>query len=303
MGALRELSSGRSCILEPEHLVGRGSNCALRLAKSYVSTQHAVIRWNGSTWEVLDRSRNGTRLNGEPLEPRTVYPLVEGVIISFGSPKEQWLFVDANPPEVMIVDVQSHGVLLGRDGIIGIPSADDPQATVYRNVSGVWCLEHPDRSPEPLMNGASFEFASKIWRFCCPDSVASTTTADVGETREPCLHFSVSPDEEFVELRLEYTGRTIELGSRSHNYLLLALARYRLEDRSSGVPETSCGWVYKETLAQDLKTTPQQVDGDVFRIRKHFGEKSPTDVGRVIERRPRTRQLRIGIAQMSITRL
>jgi FHA domain len=71
MAKLLGESAKRSVILLPEHLIGRGPQCALRLAdKNYVSSQHAVIRWSGNGWEALDRgSRNGTRLDGTPSRP------------------------------------------------------------------------------------------------------------------------------------------------------------------------------------------------------------------------------------------
>ena len=55
MAELRRTDGTRSCLLMNEHLIGRGPQCALRLGAPYVSTQHALIRWAGSWWEVLDR--------------------------------------------------------------------------------------------------------------------------------------------------------------------------------------------------------------------------------------------------------
>ena len=79
MAELREESGERSCILMAEHLIGRGPQCALRLTPKYVSTQHAVIRWSGNGWELIDRaSRNGTRLNGETVEPGRALPPGQG---------------------------------------------------------------------------------------------------------------------------------------------------------------------------------------------------------------------------------
>ncbi|HEY6078750.1 MAG TPA: FHA domain-containing protein, partial [Polyangiaceae bacterium] len=70
MAELRRTDGTRSCLLMNEHLIGRGPQCALRLSAAYVSTQHALIRWDGHAWELLDRgSRNGTLLNGSLLEP------------------------------------------------------------------------------------------------------------------------------------------------------------------------------------------------------------------------------------------
>src|ERR1700742_3630828 len=98
MAKLLEESGQRSCVLLAEHLIGRGPQCALRLAdKNYVSSQHAVIRWSGNAWEVLDRgSRNGTRLDGAALEPGRAYRLQKGSVLSFGHPRERWTLADAS---------------------------------------------------------------------------------------------------------------------------------------------------------------------------------------------------------------
>jgi hypothetical protein len=98
-------------------------------------------------------------------------------------------------------------------------------------------------------------------------------------------------------------GRTVDLGSRSHNYLLLTLARKRLEDTSNGLPETSCGWTYQEDLVAGLNVEPPALNLDVYRLRQQFGAVGVADAANIIERRPRTRQLRIGTAHIAVVRL
>jgi hypothetical protein len=112
----------------------------------------------------------------------------------------------------------------------------------------------------------------------------------------------VSRDEEYVELELESEGRSTELGSWSQNHLLLTLARARLKDAEEGLPPTACGWTYKEDLVSG-QDSPQRVDLDVFRLRRHFAQSAPELAGRIIERRARTRQLRIGVDALKITPL
>ena len=58
----------------------------------------------------------------------------------------------------------------------------------------------------------------------------------------------------------------------------------------------------KDELADGFKMTPQQVDGEVFRIRKHFGQHGLPESTTVIERRPRTKQIRLGVALIRIDR-
>jgi hypothetical protein len=99
------------------------------------------------------------------------------------------------------------------------------------------------------------------------------------------------------------SSRSVNLGARSLNYLLLYLARARLADMNNGVPDTSCGWVYKEDLAKALQMTPAQVDGEVYRIRHHFARFELPELGLMIERRGRTGQLRIGTRRLKISML
>jgi hypothetical protein len=95
------------------------------------------------------------------------------------------------------------------------------------------------------------------------------------------------------------------MGARAHNYLLLTLARHRLKDEEEeeGMAEAACGWVYQEDLAHDPSMAPPQLNVDVFRIRRHFASVGVVDAANIIERRPRTRELRIGTRFLSIRQL
>ncbi len=304
MAELRRTDGTRSCLLMNEHLIGRGAQCALRLAASYVSAQHALIRWAGSTWEVLDRgSRNGTQLNGAPVEPGKTYPLLKDHVLTFGHADERWALVDAAEPQVMAVAVDTGQALLGAAGLIGLPSSKSPESTLYLDQDGVWKHERPDGDIEAIADGQIIDCAGRSFRFCCPTSSTATESLSLAQKGpEPTLCFVVSSDEDFVELTLEYPERRVALGSRSFNYLMLTLARQRLADRGAELPETSCGWMDKDALAAGFKMTPQQVDGEVFRIRKHFSQHGLPESISVIERRARTKQIRLGIALLRIDR-
>lgn len=288
-----------------EHLIGRGPQCALRLSAPYVSTQHALIRWNGQAWEVLDRgSRNGTQLNGAPVEPGKAYRLGKDHVLTFGHADERWALVDTGEPQVMAVALDTGQALLGGQGLIGLPSSKSPVSTLYLDRDGRWKLEHPDGELELVTDGQIVTVAGRSFHFSCPTT--HTATENLGAAPQltpPTLCFAVSSDEDFVELTLVYGDRQLALGSRSHNYLMLTLARQRLADRGAGLEEASCGWMDKDALAAGFKMTPQQVDGEVFRIRKHFAQHGLPESTTVIERRARTKQIRLGIEQLRVERL
>jgi len=288
-----------------EHLIGRGAQCALRLSAAYVSTQHALIRWNGRAWEILDRgSRNGTHMNGVALEPGRSYQLLKDAVINFGHPEERWTLFDASEPRVMAVALDTGQALWGEGGLIGLPSNKNPVCTLFVDRDGAWRVERADGETAIIVDGEIVECAGQKFRFCCPVSSSATETVSVSrEPNQPVLRFAVSSDEDFVELSLEYPERSVSLGSRSHNYLMLTLARRKIADRSANLPEASCGWMDKEELADGFKITPQQVDGEVFRIRKHFLQHGVPEAASVIERRPRTKQIRLGLSQLRIDRV
>lgn len=304
MAELRRFDGSRSCRLMTEHLVGRGPQCALRLQAGYVSTQHALIRWDGRSWEIIDRgSRNGTQLDGVSLEPGRAYRLLKGAEISFGHSDERWALVSADEPQTMAVALDTGQALLGAQGLIALPSSNQPLSTLYLDHDGTWKLERESGETESVVDGQLIECDGRQFRFCCPTSMSATETVSLSPKRgSPTLHFVVSSDEDFVELTLEYAERRVSLGSRSHNYLLLTLARQMLADRAASLPEASCGWMDKETLADGFKTTPQQVDGEVFRIRKHFAQHGLPESVSIIERRPRTKQIRLGLNAVRIER-
>jgi hypothetical protein len=287
-----------------EHLVGRGPQCALRLTAGSVSTQHALIRWDGFSWELLDRgSRNGTQLNGVLLESGRAYRLLKDAVLTFGHADERWALVDAGEPQTMAVSLETGQALLGAQGLIGLPSSKSPECTLYLTQEGGWRIEQPDGQVESIVDGQIIECAGQRFRFCCPSSNSATEALSVGrDVGVPTLCFAVSSDEDFVELTLEYPDRRVALGSRSHNYLMLTLARQMLADRAASLPEASCGWMDKDTLADGFKMTPQQVDGEVFRIRKHFTQHGLPESTTIIERRPRTKQIRLGSMQLKIER-
>ena len=51
-----------------ETLVGRGERCDVTLPEDHVSRVHFVVRRDGTSFSLLDRSRNGTLVNGEAVE-------------------------------------------------------------------------------------------------------------------------------------------------------------------------------------------------------------------------------------------
>lgn len=302
MGVLRHPESGRRCHLRAEHLVGRSPHCDLCIEETYISGQHAALRWTGKAWELKDLgSRNGTSLDNAVLEPRTAYAIEEGGTVLFGRSSQRWVLEDASPPSVMAVPLGGGDPVLLEGDILVVPTGDSPEVVVLRGAQGEWQVETADGLTR-IQEGELFEAGGESWRFCCPAIIAPTSALELRPSvRDARLRFSVSMDEEHVELGLECEGRHMNLGARAHNYLLLTLARLRLSDRAAGFLDSACGWVYQEDLLRDLSTTHMQLNVDICRIRKHFGTLGLREAAAVIERRAKTKQLRIGIADLIIS--
>jgi FHA domain-containing protein len=311
MGAIREIATGQTRVLEPEHFVGRMSapKCSQTLSHPQVSGLHAVLRWTGQGWELKDlNSTNGTYLDGRRIHPTGALKVGKGSRIGFGSRAEQWEIVDAGAPEVMAIPLDG-GDPARLDGeMIPLPSSDDPSATIYHTLDGGWVLEQSDEPVMPIVNAQVFDAVGRLWRFCCSDLSQTTLAAASSRTglaeidvEQVHLSFEVSRDEEYVHIQATHRGRPIDLGARAFHYLLLTLARRRIDDAKEGFPDTSCGWIDVDELARDPSMAPPRLNIDVFRIRKQFERAGLLDAPKIIERRPRPRQLRIGTRSLSIS--
>ncbi len=64
-----EPSPGRTLPLQPVTSIGRSPTNTIVIADTYASSQHALLAWRQGHWWLEDcDSRNGTKLNGKPVE-------------------------------------------------------------------------------------------------------------------------------------------------------------------------------------------------------------------------------------------
>jgi hypothetical protein len=308
VGALSQVkgtSQGRDVLLESDHLVGRSSDCRLVIPSSYVSAQHAVIRWTGEQWEARDlASRNGTFVDGVRLRHGEAQAIKAGSVIWFGHPDECWRVVDASPPVTLVVPEDGGAPIVLDGDMIALPSSDELAATLYRDGSGKWRLERADGTIVEVTPGKPFEIAARFFRLSCPAVVSPTSTAGArAEISTIKLVFAASADQEHVEITLDDGLTRRQLPVRNHNYLLLLLARRRLEDSRAGHAPTACGWTFREDLLRDLGVDAVQLNVDIFRIRHQFSSLGIAQATQIIERRPGTKELRIGVASLELQTL
>lgn len=308
MAILRNLTTGRTRLVEPNHIFGRAPGSSERISADYISAQHATLRWTGRHWVLRDLgSRNGTYMNGERVVVGEEQTVRIGTKFTFGRPGENaWELIDDGPPQAMAVPVDGSDPVVVTGELLVLPSADSPEATIYRALDATWQLERADAATAPIANLQTFQAGGRTWRFCCTEAVCDTALAPSEQelqVRHLELTFSVSRDEEFVSLRVTCGPRTFDMGTRKHNYLLLTLARHRMDDAAEGLPEESCGWTYHEEVATGVDDEVTALNLDVYRIRQQFGSLGVADAAHIIERLPRTRQLRIGTQHLNVIRL
>jgi hypothetical protein len=188
--------------------------------------------------------------------------------------------------------------------LLALPSPQEPDVTLYRTAEGLWMLEQ-SLTVTPLVDQQKFSAGGRGWRFSCPDPQWQTSlaTMSVMTVRHVRLIFSVSRDEEHVHVQAANGVHRIDLGDRGHNYLLLTLARQRLSDASQGFPDDACGWMDFERALYEPNMSAEKLNLDVFRIRRHCAAAGIADAATIIERRPRTRQLRLGAGNIEIVTL
>ena len=77
------VEAGASYALLPATSIGRSLNNTIAINDSFCSQEHALVSWRGGQWWLEDRdSRNGTRLNDEPVHEPVV--ISSGDVIGLG---------------------------------------------------------------------------------------------------------------------------------------------------------------------------------------------------------------------------
>ena len=303
VGAL-ENDKGERCSLWADHLVGRAPEAGLRIDRPSVSWRHASIRWTGRGWELQDLgSLNHTYLNGNRIEPGTRSLLRIGSRLRFGDGGSEWLVVDVDPPEAVATALDDNSRISPIDGLIVLPSPDAPEVSLYRQADGTWIAEGPDRVWEPERDEI-VQAGGRRFRFE-PGSAVHATSTSVRRSVTPgaiALEFLVSRNEEQVDLTIVYGGQRSALKPRAHSYLLLTLARQRLQDQQDPeLPATSHGWIEQSRLIKMLATSVSQLALDIYRARRQFSDAGVVDSAQVVERRTTSRELRIGVEKITIS--
>jgi hypothetical protein len=299
---LIDQSSGSTMRIPAVCTVGRDPSSALRLSAGEVSWQHALLRWTGAAWELRDLgSRNGTWLDGRRLDSGQRVTVNAGAEVRFGARGPLFTVRDTLPPCICAIEVSGARVVVGAGDYLSLPDADAPELIVYRAERG-WVLEH-DEHARPIADGEIVVAGGSSFRVSIPEPAASTW----GESEEPpdldeiVLRFSVSRDEEHVALRVGTARGEIDLGARAHHYLLLTLARLRARDASDPKLQIAeHGWVDTEELSRMLAMDRSHLGVAIHRARQQLASAAIARSAGIVERRPSSGTLRLGVARFEI---
>ena len=308
MGLLLHTSTGRLITLVVRSLVGRAPTSTVALDDRRASAEHAVISWKGDGWEIRDLgSLNGTWVNGQRLEAGQRLQLQRQMRLGFGVADDAWILVDDRGAGPAARNEATGDLVHAAAGLLALPSLADPRATVFPGEGGRWFVDMGG-ALQPVTSGATLSLDGVVWTVYVPSSLddipvtlkATGSPPSIGALQ---LSFAVSADEEHVELAMSWDGGAeTPLPPRSSHYLVLTLARARLADGERGVPEGERGWLYSSDLADMLDYTAERLNVEIFRARALFAKVGVVDAGQLIERRASSRQLRLGVSRLLVTR-
>ncbi len=306
MATLKNPTLGNTIALRSHHTFGRRqSSVDTWLQSPDVSQIHAAIRWEGLHWIVLDLSRNGTWVDDRHLTDGQSVRLQEGMTIKFGDSEDAtWQVANVEEPKTVLVSLDDSHPDIELDTFYSLPDEHHPEISLYVSERGQWLCERAD-GVAPLHDGDVISYGQQQWKFCCAEMV-ETTPVQTEKPREltddMAFHFNVSLDEEHIFLRLVRGDSTFDLGERAHHYLLLTLARRRLDDIQDQIDVNEQGWMDLDELSHMLNLDPSHLNIQIHRARKQIAKLglNLSYLPKVVERR--TGSVRFGSPLFTIVR-
>ncbi len=299
MALLRD-TTGMETALRTRHLIGRSRSMHTVISEPEVSGQHAALSWVGHHWVVRDLgSRNGTLVNDTRIETGVDVALKRGDTLSFGGSRHALTLSCEAPPSPFAICAGEQA--MGEGQHLALPSGDDPVALIHFEPEIGWTLSM-DEENRGVQDGETVVVQDRTWTLALPETLAPT--ADIGGRptllNQVALELSVSPDEEFVAVRVVLPESTHTLPARAHHYILLVLARLRVRDQQAGDSPQQQGWIYNDRLQQMLKMSANRVNLCIFRLRREMEGLEILDAQELIQRRTTTQQLRLGVERITI---
>jgi hypothetical protein len=222
--------------------------------------------WVSDQWSIRDLgSSNGTFVNGQRIEAGQAVPIAAGTQVGFGSDESQWEVVDIVAPSAVAENLASGELRCQIGAQLALPSEDAPQLVVYRDTRGRDVAETDDNITL-IADGDVVTVGDQAWRIHLPVSIEGTATVDAGARLDAIkMRFAVSMDEEHVEITIIHRGQETTLEAREHGYVLLTLARARIND--SALPAAEQGWLDRDRLLKMLGIDSNALNVAIYRAR------------------------------------
>jgi len=267
---------------------------------SYISKLHATIEWREPNWLLKDLSKNGIKLNNKIIPAQKAVVLTEGDVIEFAGISELTLVLtDLTPPKSILINQTAPSRTIDLTESLLLPNEHTPELALFLCPDREqWFTESVESGEEngPHDQNDIITFGGSDWRFLLvsDDGVTKEFSEKRTSLDDVVFRFDISQDEENTELTLIENGVEIELGERSHHYLLVHLLRHRLQG------EHGTGWLDSQVLMKELGLEESHMNIQIFRARKQIASALPAIVGRskLIERRRGA--LRAGIHNIQI---
>ncbi len=292
MAILRNTETGEQILLHSQHMFGRnvyGVNTYI--CNEDVSRQHATIFWKDRAWYFKDHSRNGSFINDQMLH-MSITKLEFGNKVRFcADMRSEWYLEDIKPPSSYLISLTNKDKFLQLISCHALPSDDHPDISFFYSAEGVWNASVEDTVIR-LENNHIYNFNNEDWKYI--ENEVFDETIDYGSSvKDSCFCFTLSPDEEHINVKIILNNSSMDLGERVHNYLLLALARNRYRDINKGYNLQDQGWCDVDMVINDLsKECCKNVDVYylnllIYRLRKQLIEIKPYGhkFSNIIERR------------------
>lgn len=291
MAIIENVLTKKTIYLNSQHIFGRSPHSSTQLEARDVSKSHATLYWQGGLWHIKDHSRNGTVINGSFLH-NSVARLSKGQVVQFGKENStQWKVVDVAPPLNYLVPLNGKNDIIPLESYYTLPNEENPEISFFCTPDRQWKAERAGETIE-LEHNQVFEYNSESWRFVRNELVDETV--DYGRIKEHAwFEFALSADQEQINIKIVVNELAMDLGERSYNYMLLALARKRLEHMEAGYDANEQGWITIDSLTHELsKEELKEVDQynlnlRIHRLRKGLQKLKPhgSQFVNVIERR------------------
>ena len=268
MAIFLDRAAGTRQVLKPYHVFGRSpghSDCVL--ATPDISMIHACVRWDDEQWTLTDQSRNGSFINGRRLVKDFLTRMSVGDEVCFGSlGGRAWRVEDLSSPADLLFPVSPGLKMISLGAFQNLPDDAAPEACLYRGSDGQWLKESLD-GVAPVGNGDLVCVGPNVWRLMCALPEPSTVVPCGAFS---CMKFETSLDEEHVYLRVTRGRSTLDLGERTHHYLLMLLARQRLLDVARALDPHAQGWTEFDDLVRLAGLDKAHLNIQIFRLRKQL---------------------------------